>query len=90
MPAILRSFESDLNSAVHSNAELHARAHDILRGVKSESRTERNERQVRGRIVAAAAELFDEQGVEAAKIEASCDDADVALHPLNPSRGDTP
>jgi len=47
--------------------------------VRSESRTERNKREVRGRIVAAAAELFDEHGVEATKVEAICDQADIAL-----------
>jgi AcrR family transcriptional regulator len=44
-----------------------------------ESRTERNKREVRGRIVAAAAELFDEHGVEATKVETICDQADIAL-----------
>ena len=44
-----------------------------------ESRTERNKREVRGRIVAAAALLFDDQGIEATKIEAICDQADIAL-----------
>ena len=64
---------------MHSNAALHSRAHDILPSVKSESRTERNKRQVRGRIVAAAAELFEERGVEATKVDAICDQADIAL-----------
>ena len=45
----------------------------------SESRIERNKRYVRGRILTAAAELFDEQGVEATKIEAICEQADIAL-----------
>ena len=45
----------------------------------SESRTERNKREVRGRIVAAALDLFDEFGVEATKIESICDHADIAL-----------
>ncbi len=47
--------------------------------VKPESRTERNKREIRGRILAAAAELFDEGGVEATKVEAICDQADVAV-----------
>lgn len=47
--------------------------------MKPESRTERNKREVRGRILAAAAELFDEGGVEATKVEAICDQADIAL-----------
>ena len=47
--------------------------------VENGSRIERNKREVRGRIVAAAAELFDEQGVEATKVEAICDQADIAL-----------
>ncbi len=47
--------------------------------VNKESRTERNKREVRGRILAAAAELFDENGVEATKVEAICDQADIAL-----------
>jgi AcrR family transcriptional regulator len=47
--------------------------------VKKESRTERNKREVRGRILAAAAELFDENGVEATKVEAICDQADIAV-----------
>ena len=47
--------------------------------MKSESRTERNKREVRGRIVAAAAELFDEHGVSATKVEAICDNANIAL-----------
>ncbi len=42
--------------------------------VNKESRTERNKREVRGRILAAAPELFDENGVEAI-----CDRADVAF-----------
>jgi AcrR family transcriptional regulator len=47
--------------------------------VKPESRTQRNKREVRGRILAAAAELFDESGVEATKVEAICDQADIAV-----------
>jgi len=47
--------------------------------VIDESRTERNKREVRGRIVASARELFDEHGVEATKVEAICDQADIAL-----------
>ncbi len=47
--------------------------------VKNESRVERNKRDVRGRIVAAAAELFDEHGVDATKVEAICAQADIAL-----------
>jgi len=43
------------------------------------SRTERNKREVRGRIVAAARELFDEHGVDSTKVEAICDQADIAL-----------
>ncbi len=58
---------------------MQSRAHDTLPRVKSESRTARNKREIRGRIVAAAAELFDEQGVEATKVEAICDQADIAL-----------
>ena len=45
---------------------------------QNESRTERNRREVRGRIVAAAQELFDEYGVEATKVEAICEQADIA------------
>lgn len=44
-----------------------------------ESRTQRNKREVRERILAAARELFDQDGVEATKIEAICDRADIAL-----------
>ncbi len=47
--------------------------------MRDESRTERNKREVRGRIVAAARELFDERGVESTKGEAICDQADIAL-----------
>ena len=47
--------------------------------MKSENRTERNKRQLRDRIVAAATQLFDEQGVEATKVEAICHQADIAL-----------
>ena len=79
MAAILGRTAPDLNVEMHTNADLHSRAHDILPSVKTESRTERNKRQVRGRIVAAAAELFDEQGIEASKVEAICDQADIAL-----------
>ena len=43
------------------------------------SRTERNKREVRGRILAAAAELFDLEGVEATKVESICDRANIAL-----------
>jgi len=43
------------------------------------SRTERNKREVRGRIVAAARELFDQRGIEATKVESICDQADIAL-----------
>ncbi len=48
-------------------------------GVRHESRTERNKREVRGRILAAAGRLFVESGVEATKIEAICDEADIAV-----------
>lgn len=58
---------------------MHPCAHDSLAGVKSETRTERNKREVRGRIVAAAAELFDLRGVDAAKVETICEQADIAL-----------
>jgi AcrR family transcriptional regulator len=44
-----------------------------------ESRTQRSKREIRGRILAAAAELFDELGVEATKVESICDQADIAL-----------
>jgi AcrR family transcriptional regulator len=47
--------------------------------MKSESRTERNKREIRGRILAAATELFDEQGIEPIKVEAICDQANIAL-----------
>ncbi len=47
--------------------------------MKNVSRVERNKRELRGRIVSAAAELFDEHGVEATKVEAICDQADIAL-----------
>lgn len=43
------------------------------------SRTERKKREIRGRILAAAADLFDEQGVEATKVEGICERADIAL-----------
>jgi len=59
--------------------------------VTSESRTERNKREVRGRIVAAARELFDEFGVEATKIETICGQADIALRTFFnhfPTKGD--
>jgi AcrR family transcriptional regulator len=46
--------------------------------MKRESRTDRNKREVRGRILAAASELFNERGVEATKVEAICDQADIA------------
>ena len=47
--------------------------------MRDKSRTERNKREVRGRIVAAARELFDERGIEATKVETICDQADIAL-----------
>jgi AcrR family transcriptional regulator len=47
--------------------------------MKRETRTQRSKREVRGRILAAAAELFDDFGVEATKVESICDQADIAL-----------
>ena len=42
------------------------------------TRTERRKLEVRNRILAAAAGLFDQRGVQATTVEAICEDADVA------------
>lgn len=50
-----------------------------IRPVRAKNRTQRRRLEVRDRILAAAEELFDQDGVDATKVESICDRADVAL-----------
>ncbi len=47
--------------------------------MRPESRTERNKREIRGRILASAGGLFVEHGIEATKVEVICEQADIAV-----------